>query len=668
MRGWSSRVAVGLVSVAFVTGAVEAAEAPMQQVHGGAARAAATVSLPQVWSLAPATVLGAPAGVDASELHAMRAWNAAGRMPMRNGFARSLTAAVELRAPVLRRAAPSTALAGGLVGRSATGDAVWAGRLHVEGAYRLRAGLQIRGGADGATVVVTGSDRRAVGPVAVRPDAEGRFWTPSVTGPDIAVELRLPASKVETEAEVRIDKVVQIFDSRDSYGTGDQGCLRDAACYDDSTWVGITAARRGIARLDYMRGPSSFSCTGSLLNDNVDSSVIPYLLTANHCINTQDIADTLETYWDYIAPACDAAAPPLASLPRVDGATLLATSVLSDFAFLQLSALPPGERTLLGWTSESLFLGTRFARLSHPLGQSLAYSTTEFTFVPEPVCGTDLDGRPWGDQTKFFYQNPVFGGTRPGSSGSPLLLPGGIVVGQMLGWCGTEYRDHCDPNLDTVDGRFDAAYPEIHTWLRPQGGGSPRPPRCSPDADTLCINDQPGDRRFRIEVAYTSAAGAGQAKAHRLSAIGIARGGLFSFFSADNPELLVKVLNGCSLNDRYWVFTSAGTDVGVTITVTDMIANRTWTHTNPQGTPMPPVLDTDALPCDWGAPAQTAARPSPRPDRCLKTRPSRMRCAGMLRRRNCEASRTASARARRARRSAVSGAARAQRSTAAARR
>lgn len=599
MRGWSSRVAASLVSVALITSAAGAAEAPMLQVHGGSAlAAAATVTLPQVWSVAPVAALGTPAGVEASELRAMRSWNAAGRMPMRNGFARSLTATVELRAAALRRAEPGSALGGGIVARTTAGDAVWAGRLHVEGAYRLRAGLQVRGNAAGATVVVTGSDRRNVGPVAVRPDAEGRYWTPSVTGPDIAVELRLPASGIEAEAEVRIDKVVQIFDAPDSYGAGEQGCLRDAACYDDSTWAGITAARRAIARLDYMRGPSSFSCTGALLNDNVDSSVIPYLLTANHCINTQDIADTLETYWDYIAPACDAAAPPLASLPRVDGATLLATSVLTDFAFLQLSALPPGERTLLGWTTEAPIYGTRFARLSHPLGQSLAYSTTELTFVAEPVCGTDLDGRPWGDQTKFFYENPVFGGTSPGSSGSPLLLPGGIVVGQMLGWCGTDYSDRCAPSLDTVDGRFDATHAEISTWLRPQGGGGPLPSLCTADADTLCINDRPGDRRFRVEVTYTSAAGSGQAKALRLSSIGVGRGGLFSFFSADNPELLIKILNACDLNDRYWVFTSAGTDVGVTITVTDMVANRTWTHTNPQGSPMPPVLDTNALPCD----------------------------------------------------------------------
>jgi hypothetical protein len=75
------------------------------------------------------------------------------------------------------------------------------------------------------------------------------------------------------------------------------------------------------------------------------------------------------------------------------------------------------------------------------------------------------------------------------------------------------------------------------------------------------------------------------------------RAGLFWFFSSDNPELLIKVLNGCALNDRFWVFFSAGTDVGLTLTVTDTVTGHTFVRTNTDHHPVETVQATDALPC-----------------------------------------------------------------------
>lgn len=82
-----------------------------------------------------------------------------------------------------------------------------------------------------------------------------------------------------------------------------------------------------------------------------------------------------------------------------------------------------------------------------------------------------------------------------------------------------------------------------------------------------------------------------------LSELGVDRGGLFSFFSQDNPEMLIKVLDACALNHQCWVFYAAGTDVGLRVTVTDLRLRNTKTYTNPRGTAALPVLDTEALPC-----------------------------------------------------------------------
>ncbi len=126
------------------------------------------------------------------------------------------------------------------------------------------------------------------------------------------------------------------------------------------------------------------------------------------------------------------------------------------------------------------------------------------------------------------------------------------------------------------------------------------PPACVANATTLCIDHQPGDRRFQVRLTYsTSQSGglSGNGRAISLSSLGVSRGGLFWFFGADNPEMLVKILNGCSINNRFWVFFSAGTNVGFTLRVTDTVTGASKVYTNPDLTNAVPVQDTSALAC-----------------------------------------------------------------------
>lgn len=124
---------------------------------------------------------------------------------------------------------------------------------------------------------------------------------------------------------------------------------------------------------------------------------------------------------------------------------------------------------------------------------------------------------------------------------------------------------------------------------------------CVPDSTTLCIDDQPGDGRFKVEVEFeTVQAGGveGRGRAIPLASLGVTSGGLFWFFSPDNPEMLIKILDGCTVNGHYWVFYSAGTNVRVTTVVTDTFTGRTFIDINPDRTPAPPVQETRAFPCE----------------------------------------------------------------------
>ena len=59
--------------------------------------------------------------------------------------------------------------------------------------------------------------------------------------------------------------------------------------------------------------------------------------------------------------------------------------------------------------------------------------------------------------------------------------------------------------------------------------------------------------------------------------------------------MVVKVLNGCTFNQRYWVFAGGLTNVQVTMTVTDMTNATVKTYTNPLNTAFQPIQDTAAF-------------------------------------------------------------------------
>lgn len=116
------------------------------------------------------------------------------------------------------------------------------------------------------------------------------------------------------------------------------------------------------------------------------------------------------------------------------------------------------------------------------------------------------------------------------------------------------------------------------------------PPPCQPDATTLCLNDG----RFRVEVEWTDFDG-NQGVGHVV--LPGDDSGEFWFFSRNNTELLVKVLNACNdpAFNTFWVFAAGLTNVGVTLTVTDTAVPGEAIYVNDLGSPFQPVLDTAAF-------------------------------------------------------------------------
>ena len=108
---------------------------------------------------------------------------------------------------------------------------------------------------------------------------------------------------------------------------------------------------------------------------------------------------------------------------------------------------------------------------------------------------------------------------------------------------------------------------------------------CVTDTASLCLDNG----RFRVQATFRPPPppppGPPVAPVAPASATGIAAdSGAFSFFTPNNLELLVKVVDGRSFNGKFWVFIGATSNVEYTVTVTDTATGTVRTYTNPQGT------------------------------------------------------------------------------------
>jgi hypothetical protein len=116
-------------------------------------------------------------------------------------------------------------------------------------------------------------------------------------------------------------------------------------------------------------------------------------------------------------------------------------------------------------------------------------------------------------------------------------------------------------------------------------------------AQGLCLNDG----RFQVIATWRKSDGTTGAATPALMT---GDTGYFWFFSSDNVEMVVKVLDGRGVNGHFWVFASGLTNVQVDLFVLDTSTHVVKTYQNPLGTAFQPIQDTSAF--DGQAPSQNA--------------------------------------------------------------
>jgi hypothetical protein len=95
------------------------------------------------------------------------------------------------------------------------------------------------------------------------------------------------------------------------------------------------------------------------------------------------------------------------------------------------------------------------------------------------------------------------------------------------------------------------------------------------------------DYRFQVTSRWHSGGEVGPAKAAGMTD----SAGFFSFFDPSNLEVVTKVLNACTFLDGYLIGLAGLTNVGVDLTLLDMVAGGGLSTSVEEGTPFPAIFD-----------------------------------------------------------------------------
>ncbi len=496
-------------------------------------------------------------------LRALKRWNEISGVPHRNGFSRPLREPIRLES--YRSATANAGMTNPFSFRVAV-DGAQGVRLHATG-VSLPPATELWVWADNREPIFF--DRSLV--------YEGELWTPIIWSDHVYFEIRTPPGSA---AAGTFTDVVQVFD-QSNIVSNDTSCYIDSECVESNDTM--AAIKKAVAMYSFVKDGNSYVCSGTLLNDRAHSGT-PHFLTASHCVSSPAEASTVHAYWDYLASSCGGSAPLPASLPQTVGATLLASSSTTDVTLLRLSG-SPGGRWFLGWhpSGTAVSEGSLLYRISHPGSLPQKYSVTRVT-TTSAVCDAALP-RP-----QFYYSVPVAGGAFQGSSGGAAINNGGYVVGQLWGGCGPGSQDNpCDTTTQVIDGALSESWPILMPFLDPQTTCS----ACLANNVTACLLGN----RFRVTVplwrdlsANLSGPGAVIRYAENKEEINpqygpISAGTYFSMYSfaPSSVEVLVRIIKGQNINNRFWVFATGFTGAEYTLRVEDTQTCRVWQRTIPAG-------------------------------------------------------------------------------------
>ncbi|MGB1557579.1 MAG: trypsin-like serine peptidase, partial [Oceanococcaceae bacterium] len=356
------------------------------------------------------------------------------------------------------------------------GQQLWQLQLHSPGAQSLSLHFDRWQLPEGARLSLRDAQGRQLdyGPEHGGPQG---LWTAMLSGETLWLELRLPLGA--PSPEMHLQQVFHGFRTADAalgFMTKAGSCNIDVACAEAD---GYRDQVRGTLLLQFAGG---FSCSGVLIN-NTAQDFKPLVLTADHCGIDGGNDDSVVAYFNFERERCQTGLSdgnreqiPLDPAQSLSGAEFLAGDRVSDFTLLVLgsrqnpSAIPSAwEPYWVGWT-RSLDPADFGASIHHPDADEKSIALFSDPLRPRTVFDNDT-----GVNVQTWEVVWSRGTTEPGSSGSGIFGPDGLLRGQLYGG-GASCSAQSDPDYY---GRFDVSWDgspfverHLRSWLDPNGVGA----------------------------------------------------------------------------------------------------------------------------------------------------------------------------------------------------
>ncbi|MFY2763770.1 trypsin-like serine peptidase [Arenimonas sp. MALMAid1274] len=330
----------------------------------------------------------------------------------------------------------------------------------------MRLGLQLNGLPEGAELRFAGSDDLArvllvSGAEARKLSSQDIYWTPMTDGEFQVIEIFAPKGMDTARIKPQVPQISHLLaNSRELFSLGkaigDSGaCNVDTVCRVAALGQNFVNAKNAVARMTFVDGGSSYTCTGTLLNDTVAATQVPYFYSADHCISSQTVASTLNTFWGFEATTCNGLVA-AANTQLTGGATLLYSDANTDALLLRLGNAPPAGAFFSGWNATQIADNADVLAIHHPAGDLKMSSL----------------GKKVTQDAEMIHAGWTSGTTEGGSSGSGLFtlgsggyeLRGGLFGGSAS--CANSGNIATAANRDYYS-RLDVVYPSIQQWLAP---------------------------------------------------------------------------------------------------------------------------------------------------------------------------------------------------------
>jgi Trypsin/Fibronectin type III domain len=283
------------------------------------------------------------------------------------------------------------------------------------------------------------------------PWGSGEFWSGTVDGDTAVIEFYKRTDENGQGFEIfEISHIMAELDWRLRSNEPDVlNCEVDASCSGDPE-------KNSAARILFnSNGPHV--CTGTLLN-NTAQDATPYFLTANHCVNSQAVAQTVETYWFYQTTSCNSGV--LRNWVHTGpGANLLATQASNDFSFIRLQNNAPAGAFFSGWTSTAQSAGANVFGLHHPDGYLPPSVNSYLRRSTGSVMNTNFNCLGLVNGYEIGWTS---GSSEPGSSGSGLFTSNGHYLVGVLS-CGPAPPTCNNPGAGYS--KFANFYPQMRQYL-----------------------------------------------------------------------------------------------------------------------------------------------------------------------------------------------------------